>query len=1597
MLAAWTLPGSKTNTAQVSAADQPDIDSTPGNNNPDEDDQDSVTIAAPQIDLSLTKTVDNATPDVGENITFTVTVANAGPDNATGVRVRDVIPNGLQFVSAATVSGFYNASLGIWDIGSIPAAGNATLTITVTPTSTQMVTNTAEVIAADQPDADSTPDNNDPNEDDQDSVMIGPQQIDLSLVKDVDDNRPNVGDTIEFVITVSNAGPSPATGVVVQDLLPSGLTFVSSSASVGGYNSSTGQWSVGTIAPASSQNLAIRARVDNSATVTNTAEVIAATPIDVDSTPGNNNPDEDDQDSIVIAPLVADLSLTKTADNEATNVGENVTFNLTLQNAGPDSATGVAVRDQLPSGITFVSSVPSQGTYDATSGIWTVGTVSSFGQASLQIVGRIENSGAKTNTAQVSASDQFDPDSTPGNNIEAEDDQDSVVITPPVADLSLDKQIDVERPIVGQTIRYTVTVNNDGPSSATGVVVADELPDGVTYVSSSTNNGNYNPSTGRWTIGAIPANSSVTLFIDANVTATVPTANDAEVFAADQFDPDSTPGNGSTNEDDDDSVTFTPAVADLSLTKNVDNDTPNVGQNVTFTIVVSNAGPDPATNVTILDQLPQGLDFVSSSPEVGSYDRNTGVWNLGNLAVNDTATLTLVATSTTPEVVSNTAQVRTSDQLDPDSAPGNNEPDEDDQDSVIVEGQLIDLELTKSVDNERPNVGDEIRFTIRVDNQGPSNATGISVRDLLPSGLNFQSSSASQGGYNATDGIWNIGAIGADGFASLDLFAVVDEILSVENIAEVIAADQPDIDSTPDNGIASEDDQDSVNVITLVSDLSLTKTASNDRPNVGKEVTFTIDLRNDGPDPATNIRIFDQLPDGVSFLAAIPSTGTYDPQSGIWTINSLADRANASLQIVAMVDRIGKITNTAEVIAVDQADPDSAPNNNIPSEDDQDSTTIDPPVIDLSLAKAADPLRPSVGGQLTYVLLLRNDGPDRASGIVVQDTLPDGVTFVSATPSVGQFDPLTGNWSVASLAAESSATLTLRTTVDEPGEPENRAQVFAADQFDSDSTPGNDDGIDGNGNDEDDQAAVTVITASSDLSLAKSIDNDRPGVGSNVTFTIQVANSGPDDAKNVVVKDQLPPGMTFVSSTATVGSYNAATERWTIPTMVVGKIEKLEIVARVNLVGERTNTAEIVESSQFDPDSTPGNNVESEDDQDSVTFIPELVDLALAKLVDDPSPDVGDTVRFSIVMDNAGPSTATEVEVTDKLPAGLTVVGINATQGVYDPASGIWNVGSVPVGDNPRLDIDVRVDTPNPLTNTAEVTSVRQPDADSTPDNGDPNEDDFGQATITPRFADLELTKSVNITSPNQDDELLFTMVVSNKGPNNATNVVVQDNLPNGLEFVRSSLTSGSYNPVTGVWTIPTVTNGSQQSLQVVAVLKSKVPITNEAEIIASDQFDPDSTPNNQNPNEDDIADVTVTPKVIDISVSASVDKEEPSLGEVVQMKFLVTNDGPDVATGVRANVILPNGLRFISAQPGRGTFVAGLWTIGNLAPGETVQLTITARAETRGTKRVPIEVIAHQQADRDSDPGNHVESEDDQTTLLVRVPLYSKRLFLAS
>ncbi len=1544
-------------------------------------------------DLSLTKTVDNAAPSVGQDVTFTITVNNAGPSNATNVQVSDLLPAGLTFVSSTPSQGTYDEVTGIWNVGSIVNAANATLAIVATTTGPTATTNTAQVSQVDQADPDSTPGDDVIGDDDLASVEVSPQQVDVSLSKTIDNATPNVGQNVTFTVTAANQGPNTATGVVVRDVLPSGMTLVSATPSQGNFNTSSGLWSVGSITVGATPTLTIVASVDTIGPRTNTAEVTAVDQADIDSTPDNQDATEDDQASVALDTPIADLSLTKTASDLRPNVGDALSFTITLANAGPADASGITVTDVLPAGIAFVSSTVTAGDYDASTGIWTVGDVAVGATPTLTINARVEAADVVTNTARIATSNQFDPDSTPGNDVESEDDQETITLTPRTIDLSLTKTVDVPRPSIGQNVVFTITAANAGPDTATGVVIADALPTGLTFVSANPSQGNYDAGTGLWTVGDVTTTDTPTLEITAQFTATANTTNIAQVNAANEFDIDSTPGNSVASEDDQASISVMPASADLSLTKTVDTATPNVGDIVTFTITATNAGPDNATGVVVRDLLPGGTTFVDAVASIGSYDETTGRWTLGTLTSATPATLTIRARTSSTNLVTNTAEIIAADQLDPDSTPNNNDPGEDDQAVATLQSQQIDLSLTKTIDNARPNLGDNVTFTITVTNAGPSGATGVVVTDTLPVGLSLVSSTPSQGSFNTTTGAWNVGALALDGFATLTLVASVDALGNATNTAHVTAANQVDIDSTPGNNDPNEDDQASVDFAVPIADLALTKTASKSNPNIGENVTFRITLRNTGPDDATGVRVTDILPAGLAFVSTSLSTGSYDPLTGIWSVGSVTANGSETLDIVALVETRGAKTNTARVTTANEADPDSTPGNNDPDEDDQDQVTISPPQIDLSLTKTASVDRPAVGQNVDFVVTVANAGPDPATGVVVTDLLPAGFTLTNSSVSAGSYNATTGIWNVGAIVAGGSQTLTLTARVDTIGEKTNVAQVTSANQFDIDSTPGND------VTSEDDYAIVSITPASADLSLEKTISNSAPNVGSQVTFTLTARNAGPDAAENVVVTDSLPAGLSFVSATPSVGSYDSATRTWTIPTLANAASATLDIIVTVDSIGEKTNTAEITSSSQFDPDSTPGNAVAGEDDTASATLTPQLVDLALSKMIDDPKPSVGDTIEYTVTLTNAGPSSATGVVVTDLLPSGVQFVSSTPSQGTYDATSGLWSVGTVANGATPTLVIRATVLSSGTATNTAEVTAADQTDFDSTPDNGVVTEDDIASASFTTPVADLALTKIVNDMTPDRGENITFTLNLSNAGPDAATGVTVRDQLPPGLTFVSATPSIGTFDAITGIWTVPRIESAAQAALSIVATVTSGNTSINRAEVLTSRQFDPDSTPGNAIDGEDDMASVNITPNVVDVSVSASVDNETPVVGDTIAITINADNAGPATATGVSVSAPVPSGLTLVSANPGQGSYdpATSIWFIGPLQPGVRAQLILNATVDVRGVKELPVEVITTDQFDVDSTPNNDVASEDDQTLLLIRAPrLLSKRLFLS-
>lgn len=410
---------------------------------------------------------------------------------------------------------------------------------------------------------------------------------------------------------------------------------------------------------------------------------------------------------------------------------------------------------------------------------------------------------------------------------------------------------------------------------------------------------------------------------------------------------------------------------------------------------------------------------------------------------------------------------------------------------ITADRTIMDLWLDKSVSDDSVFVGDETTFTLTVGNDGPDGATGIEATDVLPTGLTYVSH-AGDGTYDTATGVWTIGALAVGQTVSMTLTVTVDAVGTFTNEAEVTAANEPDVDSTPGDGMGDDWDDAFVSAIEPphVIDLELNKSASPAVISPGDTTTFTVSVVNQGPDAATGVEVTDTLPASLTYVSHA-GDGSYDPVTGVWTIGNLAVGASVSLDIDVTGVQLGTHTNVAEVTAANEQDSDSTPGDG--QGDDWDDATITivevDPIIDLELTKDVDPASVSVGDQTTFTISVINQGPDGATGVVVTDTLPDGVTYVSHTGS-NSYDPASGVWTIGNLANGVSTSMTLTVTVDSAGTFTNEAEVTAANELDIDSIPG-----DGTGDDWDDATVTaTQVLASALIGDTVWFDDDKDGI-----------------------------------------------------------------------------------------------------------------------------------------------------------------------------------------------------------------------------------------------------------------------------------------------------------------------------------------------------------------------------------------------------------------------------------------------------------------------------------------------------------------------
>lgn len=1406
----------------------------------------------------------------GEALTYTVTAVNLGPSTLTSLSVSNSLStNDLVFIPSLFSNftftpdeGSYNLANGVWSGLNLTPGGSVKLTLqaTVLNNVSGLFTNTV-VVSVPSGVTDPVLANN--TSADVDIILTAP---DLGISK-IGPANVFAGTNFNYTITITNSGFATASNVVVSDALPTGAVFVSASGN-GTNNSGVVNWNLGNIAVNRGTNLTLTVTAFNDS-ITNVASVTASTP-DSDLSNNTNPP------VITTVTPLANLAIGKTGPASIIATS-NFTYTISVTNFGPSIASGVVVTDALPPTVTFVlasgGGVNNGGVVN-----WDLGALDSGEVSNLTVTVTAPANGSLTNIARVSS---ITTDTNLFNNTNPPV---ITTVTPlaQTADVRMSKTAPTNV-FAGTNFIYTITVTNVGPGFASNVVASDVLPTNVVFVSASSG-GTTNAGVVSWTLGTFAINRTTNLTITVTAPASGTITNIATVTSTTT---DPTP----TNNTSPPVTTTVMPLADVAIGKS-GSATVLALSNLTYTVSVTNLGPSTASGVVVTDGLPAGVIFVLAS---GGGVNNAGVvsWSLGSLTAGQTSNLTLTATAPAGGTLTNTAIVN-SPTGDPNPTNNTSPP------VTTTVTPVADLTIGKN-GPAIISAASNLTYTISVTNFGPSTAGGVVVTDSLPAGATFVS--ASGGGVNNSGVVnWALGNLIAGQTSNLTLTVTAPASGTLTNVASV---NSPTGDPNPTNNISPP----VTTTVAPVADVGVRKSGPA-AVFAGTNFNYTITVTNSGPSTASNVVASDVLPTNVVFVSA-SSGGTTNAGIATWSLGTLAANATTNLTLTVTAPAGGILTNTASVNS--PGDPNPTNNTSPPV------TTTVTPVADLAIGKSG-PASVLAASNFTYNISITNLGPSTAGGVVVTDSLPVGVTFVSASGG-GTTNAGIVNWSLGTLAVNATTNLTLTVTAPASGALTNTASVNSPT---GDSNPTNNTS----------PPVTTTVIPSADVVVTE-VGPTNVLAGGTIIYTVTVTNSGPSTAGNVVINDNLPTNSIFVSTTGG-GTNNNGIVTWpTIPALTSGGTFTFTVTVTAPPTGPLTNT---VSGSSPTGDPNPANNNGTSPSAIVITTVTPVADLAVFK-TGPANVSAGGSITYTITVTNLGPSSVSGVMATDALPAAVTYA--NSTGGgSLSGGTVTWTLGALAGGTATNVTVTVTAPASGSFTNIAQAGSSTA-DPNPTNNNGTvPGSQVTTTVTPTP-VADIGVTKTgpANVFA---GTNFSYTITVTNSGPAAASNVVASDVLPTNVVFVSAS-GGGTTNAGVASWPVGTLAAGGTTNLTLTVTAPAGGTITNVA-TVTSATADPNPGNNTSIP-----VGTTVT-SVSDLAVG----KSGPAgsfLGANFSYTITVTNFGPSTATALSVTDSLPAGLVFVSSLPSTTTNAGNqvIWTgLGNLAAGATTNLTLNVTATLR-------------------------------------------------
>ena len=1203
---------------------------------------------------------------------------------------------------------------------------------------------------------------------------------DLSLTKDLTPDPTLAGQPATATITVHNAGPSAAREVVLSDPTPDGVTLTRATTTVGTCSIAGGDvgCDLGTLGNGATATVTVTLTVPPGSTATSVADLASVTSSTDDPDLGNNS-----AGAAVGVEAAADISVTKTATPTMVTPGGTVTYQVAVHNAGPSDARNAVFDDDADPAtmqLTVITPAAACGNPSAsfTAVRCTLGSLAPGSTRTFTVTGtmapNVDAGTTSVNRATVS-SDTPDPDLS--------DDTAAATVTAgaPRADLHIQKTADPTTVIAGRQVIYTITVDNDaGPSDAAGVVVRDPMPSGFTATSATSTRGTCTVGgTVVCDIGDLVAGTDGAAGASATITITADVAAAASAGSVSNIATASGPGA--------DAVSATAPVtvvtrADLDIHKSASASPTQDGARIVaggeayFTMVATNHGPSTAQAVRVTDQLSPAFTFVSAIPSAGTCE-SPGAGGLLTCTVPslaDRGTVTVVVHMHVPSSYDgsdapDTARV-SSATTDP--APADN-----DATYTVSGGAEADLVLTKTAAPDPIVAGDTVTYTLRATNLGPSDATGVVVVDDLPTGLSFTDAVPDECTTTGQHVSCTAGGVAAGDTATFEIIASVSPILesgaTITNDAHVSSGVD---DPSPDNNSANVTSD-----VRTSSDIAITKAQIAPSTPPGGHTAFSLTVVNHGPSVARDVTVIDSA-DVEAAVQVIPD-GACDTLNGALqcAVGDLAPGETKEIDLVLGVvsyAAAGTYHNTA-VVGSSTTEIDETNNASTIAFDVTD------PVAILRVAKKADPSTFVDGSTFSYDVTV-TPGPEDPStaialgsdahDVVVTDTLPAGLVPNAATTTQGACSvagqTVTCRLGVVRgiLSATDVGPITITVTGAvvtslDADSVTNTATLTSSTPLNADSVPS--------------ASVTTPVTRQAVLELTKTADADPVIAGSVVNYTVTVTNSGPSDAASVLVTDPLPAALTFDpdASDPLCTGVNAVI-RCDLGTIASGDSRSFVVAGCLSPSYDGTtltNTATAVSPTDPDPATATDN---SRVERQAV--------LTLAKTADSLTPSVGTEFDYNIEVTNTGPSTATEVTVSDSLPDAFTVVSTNATVGSCTnsgaPTRLRCALGTLAVGASAVVTVRVRIpdgSRPGPVTNDA---TARADDAD-----------EVGSAVSVSVVvvADTSVTKTLLTDPVVPGRPVTYRLTASNSGPASAPDVVLSDALPAGTRLLRATSNAG--------------------------------------------------------------------------------------------------------------------------------------------------------------------------------------------------------------